>query len=707
MHRHRFPPRALVVPHCTPDRDLPAAATALRGFIPGALRAWLGDDLQEWATVLRSMSVLFIGVSGLDYTSPDALQRLQHVFTSTQEMIYRYEGSMNKLAVDDKGTILLAMFGAPPLAHADDAVRATQAACDILAMATAQGLSMAIGVATGPVFAGPVGSMQRREYTVMGDAVNRAARLMAAAGPGDIRCDFATVRDAHRVLAFDTLPPVRLKGKTGLARVYRPTGLAHPQASREHTLVGRHTELAQLTAALDAVQAGQPRLVVIEGAVGMGKSCLLEAFVQRARARAVASLSGAGHSSERQTPYRAWREVFNAYFSLGGADGPAERRRLVQTQLAACAPECMERLPLLNDLLGTEFPETSLTAALDTERRYQGREALLIELLCHRLAAGPLFLVLDDAQWMDTGSWGLVGAVAHAVRTARLPLGMVLSMRPIERAERPAELPVLAALGSLETLSLTALTPEDTVALAAAQLGLPVSALPEAVAQLIGERADGNPFFAEEIVLALRDRGVLDVTEEAGQRSCVLQGDITDATLALPDTVQGVILARLDQLNPEEQMLLRVGSVIGRSFPYQTLRAALMPYIRMGDVDMKSRLELLADLDLTSQEQPDPHLQHAFKHLITREVAYGTMLFAQRRELHRRVAEWYEAQYKLTEVGSGTVSPTTLPRAEIINLLAYHYQQAGDTERERRYAALAGAMAAAGFANTEALLLVD
>ena len=149
-------------------------------------------------------------------------------------MIYRYEGSLNKLAVDDKGTILLAMFGAPPLAHADDAARAAQAARDLLAMAEAQGLALAVGVATGPVFAGPVGSANRREYTVMGDAVNSAARLMAAAGPGDIRCDFATAHDARRVLAFDTLSPVRLKGKVGLVQVYRPTGLARPAGAGRH-----------------------------------------------------------------------------------------------------------------------------------------------------------------------------------------------------------------------------------------------------------------------------------------------------------------------------------------------------------------------------------------------------------------------------------------------------------------------------------------
>ena len=699
-------PRPLTAPQITPGTNLRAATAALRGFIPGALRAWIGEGLQEWLAELRPMSLLFIGVSGLDYTAPDALERLQAFLTASQEVIYRYEGSLNKLAVDDKGTILLAMFGAPPLAHADDAARAAQAARDLLVMAEAQGLAMAIGVATGPVFAGPVGSTNRREYTVMGDAVNSAARLMAAAGPGDIRCDFATAHDARRVLAFDTLPPVRLKGKAGLVQVYRPTGLAQPQEQVGTTLVGRQAELARLAAALDDVQAGRQRLLLIEGEAGMGKSRLLEELTGLCHARGLTALASAGHSSERQTPYRAWREVFNAYFELGGVEAPAERRRLVYAQVAEIAPELIERLPLLNDLLSTGFPETPLTAVLETERRYQGREALLIELLRRWAAERPLVLLLDDVHWIDTRSWGLALAVASALHTADLPLLMVLTMRPIPRPERPPELVALEALRGAEHIRLTALSPTEIVALAAISLGVPAHALPTAVAELVRARADGNPFFAEEIVLALRDQGVLAIT--AGD--CVLHGDLDEAARHLPDTIQGVVLSRIDRLDPEEQMLLRVGAVIGRSFPYQPLRAALSSYLALADTDLRACLERLAVLDLIPQETPDPNLCHVFKNAITREVAYSTMLFAQRRELHRRVAEWYEVHYDLTEAGANTgEDPATLglPRAEIIHLLAYHYQQAGDTERERRYAALAGELAAAGFANAEALVYLN
>ena len=703
-------PQPLTAPQIAPDMNLRAATAALRGFIPGALRVWIGEGLQEWLADLRPMSLLFVGVSGLDYVAPDALDRLQAFLSASQEVIYRYEGSLNKLAVDDKGTILLAMFGAPPLAHADDAARAAQAARDLLGMAEAQGLALAVGVATGPVFAGLVGSANRREYTVMGDAVNSAARLMAAAGPGDIRCDFATARDARRVLAFDTLSPIRLKGKAGLAQVYRPTGLARLQEQAGTTMVGRQAELARLEAALDDVQAGRQRLLLIEGEAGMGKSRLLEELTGLCHARGLTALAGAGHSSERQTSYRAWREVFNAYFELGGIEAADERRRLVHAQVAEIAPELVDRLPLLNDLLSTGFPETPLTAALETERRYQGREALLIELLRRWAAERPLVLILEDAHWIDTRSWGLALAVARVLHTAGLPLLMVLTMRPIPQLERPPELVALEALDSAEHIMLTALSPAETVALAAVRLGLPAHELPATVAELVCARADGNPFFAEEIVLALRDQGVLAITEEDGQCYCVLHGDLDEAAQRLPETIQGVVLSRIDRLDPEERMLLRVGAVIGRSFPYQPLRAALSPYLTLADSDLRACLERLAVLDLIPQETPDPNLRHVFKNAITREVAYSTMLFAQRRELHRLVAEWYEAHYDLADTGSNTEeapAALSLQRTEMVYLLAYHYQQVGDTECERRYAALAGELAAAGFANAEALVYLN
>ena len=191
---------------------------------------------------------------------------------------------------------------------------------------------------------------------------------------------------------------------------------------------------------------------------------------------------------------------------------------------------------------------------------------------------------------------------------------------------------------------------------------------------------------------------MLAITEEDGQCCCALHGDLDEAAQRLPETIQGVVLSRIDRLDPEEWMLLRVGAVIGRSFPYQPLRAALSPYLTLADSDLRACLERLAVLDLIPQETPDPNLRHAFKNAITREVAYSTMLFAQ---LARACIAWpasrYEAHYDLADTGANTgggSGRTASTRTELVYLLAYHYQQVGDTEYERRYAALAGELAA-------------
>lgn len=702
------PPRpALVLP---PGADLDVITAALQGFIPGAIRGRLEDALHAWNAELRPMSVLFLGVSGLEYTASDALARLHRFCTTAQEAIYHYEGSLNKLAVDDKGTILLAMFGAPPLAHADDAARATHAARDILRLSTAQGVATAIGIATGPVFAGPVGSPHRREYTVMGDTVNRAARLMAAAGPGDIRCDGATARDARRVLAFEALPPVHLKGKADVVRVYRPMDLHASSALRGTPLIGRQAEVQRLTAVLDAVQAGQSRLLAITGEAGVGKSRLLDEGLRLGQAHGWTILRGAGSRSARQTPYQAWRAIAMASCGIQGLDDPEQRQQLVQTQVMTEAPSLVARLALLNDLLGTAFPETPSTTALSPGQRQQGRATVLIELLRALTSTHPLLLVLEDAHWLDTGSWDLALAVAQGLRTAGRPYALILTLRPLTASARPAALNALLALDGAESLTVAALPPHETVALAAALLGLSAPALPAAVADLIRARAAGNPFCAEEILLALRDQGVLEVIEEGGQRRCLVHGDVTAATHRLPQTVQGIVLARLDQLPPAEQMLLRVGAVIGPRFSYHTLRAVLTSYLPLADTELKARLTWLATLDLTPEETPDPDLRHAFKNIITRDVTYGTMLFTQRRELHRLVAAYYEQRFALDGPGLETgedPTPIDIQRADVIHRLAYHYQQAEDQTRERHYATLAGALAAASGANTEALAYLE
>lgn len=706
-----LPPRPLRRPVLGHGPALANIEARLRCFVPKVVLGWLEEGLRDWLGVLRPMSVLFIGVEGLDYAQSQAADCLHHFLRQVQGTVARYEGSINKLAVDDKGTVLLVLFGAPPHAHEDDPLRATRCALDLLShghLRPNMPLDLSIGLATGHVFAGPVGSASRREYTAIGDAVNLAARLMGVVSSlgqgqryGDILADFATYSQAHGQLAFESLAPVRVKGKAGLIRVYRPRATAAetlPAVLREQgPLVGRRAELAQIREALDAVAEGESRVLSIEGEAGIGKSRLVSELTATLRERGLAWLLGAGLSIEQQTPYRAWRDVFGFYFGLNEGDSPDQRRAAVQNLVREVAPEQLPRLPLLNDLLNLGLAETELTAALDPALRRQSLFLLLTTLLRAWARDHPLILILEDAHWLDSLSWELVLYVARSLTASRDALLLALVFRPPDRytvAEQ--HLRSLQELESSVALTLSNLRPEETVALVSNRLGLAPAALPAALADLVRQRSEGNPFFAEELVFTLRDQDMLEV--RAGR--CIIQGNLAQASQSLPRTIQGLILARIDRLPPERQLVLKVASVIGRTFTYSTLRYTLNQHTRLADAALDAHLEALSSLGLTPLYTSEPELSYTFKHIITQEVAYETLLFAQRRELHRTVAQWYEEQDVLS---GGKDEADLLSLSPHLPLLVHHYHQAGDRAKERSYARLAGQQAAARFANKEAV----
>jgi len=710
-----------------------ATEAALRAYIPDIITSRLAAGQADWLAELRRLTVLFVSVvEGLDYNTPDVLEHLQAFTRTTQSIFLRYEGSINKIAVDDKGTILIGLFGAPPYAHEDDTERAVRCALDLQAAAIGQGLQLAIGVTSGQVFAGPVGSETRREYTVMGDTVNLSARLMSVAAaarqqnPADnaIRCDHETYRVAAAHLRFDTLPPVRVKGKADRVQVYRPLRLARRRIRRiegRGKFVGREEELARLKELLAEVCAPpaapaaeempallQPtaerrRLVLIEGEAGIGKSRLVQEMRAFVRAEGILQLGGAGSSIEQNTPYRAWRDVFSLLFDLEELEitDIRQRQERVTTYIRTRAPHLQARTPLLNDILNLELPENELTRHLDPELRHESLISLLLDLLRLQTEQGPLVITLEDAHWLDAASWELVLEVARAL--ANLPLLFIIALRPLRSEQATAEYTQIRNLPGSVFISLSGLDAADTTSLVAARLG--VDALPKEVSELVQTRSGGNPFVAEQLAHALQENNVVTIEITNGTAQCVVSGDLE--RLALPDTVQGLVLSRLDRLPPEEYLTLKVASVIGRTFAYRLLRAIYPTQIT--DPLLQSYLDDLARLDLTPRQtaelmpgapQAGGDIVHFFKHIITQEVAYETLLYSQRRQLHREVAAWYETSYGGPETDGESGASLLAP---YFPLLVYHYHRAQEAEQERRYCRLAGKQAAAQFANNDAV----
>lgn len=650
-------------------RRRPALAPGLEMFVPLPVRHRLDSEGTSWLAELRRLTILFAHLPDLHEETP--LGERQAMVETLQRLVFSQGGSVNKLAVDDKGTLLLAVFGLPPHSYEEDAVQALRAGRGV-----AEALHCSVGVASGLTFCGTVGNDRRREYTVLGSVVNLAARLMAAA-PGDVLCDLGTRSAARLAFRFEALDPVRLKGLENAQAVYRPAGETRVRPRASAPLVGRARETALFEDLVREARSGAgTRVLLVDGEAGIGKSRLLEEWSERLRQVGLDPLWGEGSAVERATPYHAWSRILAEVLDLG--EDPESRRQRVVEVLSRW-PDLARLAPLLDDILPLDLGDNDLTAAMQGDGRSHNTLHLVVEILRRfrtPAAERPLVVLLDDTHWFDSASWFLTHAVATRVDHALL----VVAGRPLD-PPRPAALERLERLASTSRLVLDTLAPEEALELVRRRLG--VAELPAEVAALIASRAEGNPFFSEEIALELRDSGSLHV---AGGRCEIAPGASLDVA-RFPGTVQGVLTSRIDRLDPTQRMVLKVASVVGRTF-LQRLVESVFP-LPSEVPRVPACLETLERLGLTPLHVAAPDTEYLFKHALIREVAYDLMLFAHRRGLHAAVAAWYEKESR-GDAGHREA------------LLAEHWEKAGERRKAVEYLSRAGERALRTGANREA-----
>ncbi len=653
---------------------------ACRSYMPAPIYERLADGHGAYMTELRLVTPLFIHFTGFDYDAPDADRKLDELVRAAQTHIHQHGGYLNEVGVGDKGSELVALFGAP-VALENPATRAAFAALtlhEVLPHVEA----LHIGLTCGRLFTGTVGSPMRRGYAAIGNEVNLAARLMAAARPGETLANYR----AHQMgndFAWEALPAIRVKGKVAPVRVYRLLGLADITRPLwpEGRFVARSKELEALNWAVSTHRDRRARLLLMVGESGLGKSHLLGEFENMLREHGITGLFGAGRHIEQQMPYHVWRDVFAAYFDIAPGASPEEKRGLIIARLEQIAPQLVSQAPLLNDILASGFPENRFTRSLEPAERHSALVSLLIALLRAWLEEDALAIVLDNAQWLDGLSWDLTYQIGRQILDR--PLSILISMRPLPDPQ-PEPLRLLENLENVRQLLLTNLSPEDVRMLAAEHLG--VSSLPAAAARLIMEKTGGNPFFIKEVTTVLRESGMLEIADG----KAILTGDPT--SLELPDTVQGIVRSRIDRLPPDQQTLLKVAAVIGAQFSYRTLRA-IQP-LRLGEDALRENLAALDSMDVhqveVTGEDGSFDAIYTFQYAITREVAYHSLSFSQRRQLHRAIARWTEQEY------ADTLEAHYAP-------LIHHWRAAEESAKEYHYCILAGARAAAQYANRDAI----
>jgi len=631
----------------------------------------------------KHVSVLFAdlvdSMSIAEQLGPEELHAvMDRCFALLLDEVHRYEGTVNQFTGDG----IMAIFGAP-VALEEAPRRAVLAALGIqralaplreeLAASHGVDFRMRIGIHSGVVVVGRIGNDLRMDYTAVGDTTNLASRLQTAAPAGGVLVSETTARLVAGFFETRDLGPLILKGVSGARHAFEVLaereggGRLGALADTSLTpLAGRERELGLLAEAFASARDGRGRVVFLVGEAGIGKSRLLYEFRRRLGAEPHVYVEGRCASYGTHTAFLSIVDALRRFHGIEDRDDEATAIQKIVTGVNALGEGFDWTLPLLRSLLSLPPGDEAVLALDAATRRSETFRAL--KLLTQAAAARqPLVFVIEDLHWIDPESEECLGFLAEAVAGARILL--VCSHRPGYR--HPFGDRSYHGRVTVEPLSQA-----ETAELACGVLG--GAEVPEAVHRLVASKAEGNPLFLEEVTKSLLEDGTL--RRENG-RIVLARGE--DA-IAVPDRIHDVLMARIDRLADEPKRAIQIASVIGREFVLRLLERIH----EVGD-QASSLVADLRALELVYEKAVHPELAYMFKHALTHDVAYASILGQRRKLLHRTIG------LAIQELYADRL-------AEHYETLAHHFERGEDWERALDYHERSADKAADGFASRAA-----
>jgi len=621
----------------------------LASYLPNIVRSRLASSPSRWLAELRTVTTCFIRVTGSELL--DNVQQLAQAFDILETKITRFHADLLRITAFEGGLQGLAVFGLPGSAHKDDPRRAILAALELQADFSRLGLNVSIGTATGDAFCGAIGTDRRAEYTVHGEAVNRAARLSALAA-GRTLADESTAQESSKFISFQGPWSIQVPGIRAPISAFVALGPKRDSAlPPQDVLIGRIEELARLNALLDERRRSKSQITIVVGEPGVGKSALAGAFIKYCGQMGVTVFDGFADDVEHNTPYFAFRRVIRRLLDIELLQGREAYER-IEARLAT-RPEEIRFIPLLTDVLDIGLQGTSTTDELSSGVRSENLRRLLKNLVLDGLLVRPSVLVIEDVHWLDAASATLL---AELVLTGK-PITVLLTSRPEAVQGR-----ILQRIPDIDYLKLEPLDEADTAELV--RWSLEHADIPVWLQQAIWQRTGGNPFFVGEICRMIKQR-----RPETWPRIIPRVETDEDNSITLPQSARAAVMNRTDTLLSDEQFVLKVASAIGPTFTVADLEA--IELISDAGINATDCVASLTGAQLFRAVPNDP-ARFTFSHRIIRDAVYASMLSEQKREAHVAIARAIERGGRL-------------PEAETLPLILNQWQRAGDRPKTFEY----------------------
>jgi len=626
---------------------------------------------QETERERKQVTVLFSDLSGSTSMSerldPEEVKEIMsQVFGEAAQVVTKYSGFIEKFI----GDAIMALFGVPD-AHEDDPVRAIMVARELSDLVEAmnpkleeragQALSMHTGINTGLVVTGEV-DIQVGTHGTTGDTINLASRLRSLAGAGEIIVGSETYRQAEGLFVFESLEPTKVKGRAEPVQIYkvvsskrRPVKV-HRLSGLRADLIGREAEVSRLADAFERLQNGRGTIVSICGDAGTGKSRLVEEFRNSLDPGAIQWVEGHAYPYSQNIPYFPLIDLFNRALQLEDGDTPERLRRKIEAGIRRLVRRREDVVPYIGGLFSLSYPETEGVSP----EYWKLQLGVAVETVFSALTdRAPTVICIEDIHWADPSS---IDLFRHILLESPDSALFLCVYRPFFSLLDSHQLGGLRE--QYQEIQLTDLSPSESEDMIESLLETRI--LPSELRRLIREKAEGNPFYLEEMINTLIDSGTLILDNSGWQLSRLVDHSGT------PSTVQGIISARLDRLERETKRVIQEASVIGRAFYYEILKR-----ITSIKAHIDQYLDGLEGIDLIRKRSLEPDLEYVFKHALTHEAVYNGLLKSDRQGIHERIALVTERLF------SERIS-------EFYEALAFHFEQGRSLHRAVHYHIKAG-----------------